>query len=334
MNPVETLLEQKGWVLADGATATNLFNLGLESGHPPELWNETHPEKITNLYESSIDAGSEIILTNSFGGNRPRLKLHKVAEKSFELNQRSADIGREIIDKKNLPILLAGSMGPTGEIMAPLGELTHSLAVEFFHEQTEGLKEGGVDVLWIETMSSREEFIAAQEACKLAGLPWCGTMSFDTAGRTMMGISPEELAEIVSDFDNPPIGFGANCGLGASDSIFTILQIAKVESTIPIIAKGNAGIPKFVKGEIQYEGSPQVMGDYARLARDCGAKIIGGCCGTTPEHLKAMRDTLESSEIQPAPNMNEIIKLLGDPVFHPDKSSATRQRIGRRRKKL
>ena len=139
---------------------------------------------------------------------------------------------------------VCGSVGPTGDIFAPMGTLTHELAVEMFHEQAEGLKEGGADVLWVETISAPEEFKAAAEAARLAGMDWCGTMSFDTAGRTMMGVTSAQLAALVEKLPNPPLAFGANCGVGASDLMRTILGFVAAGTERPIIAKGNAGIPK------------------------------------------------------------------------------------------
>ncbi|MGB0905739.1 MAG: betaine--homocysteine S-methyltransferase, partial [Mangrovicoccus sp.] len=187
-NAFAELLASRDWLLADGATGTNLFNMGLESGEAPELWNEAEPDKIRALYRGSVEAGSDLFLTNSFGGTRARLKLHNAGHRARELSRIAAELGREVADVADRPIIVAGSVGPTGEIMEPMGPLTHADAVEMFHEQAEGLKEGGADVLWVETISAPEEFRAAAEAFALADMPWCGTMSFDTAGRTMMGV--------------------------------------------------------------------------------------------------------------------------------------------------
>ena len=174
---LSTLLSTRDWLLADGATGTNLFNMGLMSGDAPEMWNLEHPDRIRALYEGSVNAGSDIFLTNTFGGNASRLKLHGAEGQVRELNRVSAELGREVADRQSRPVIVAGSVGPTGEIMAPMGTLTHERAVEMFHEQAEGLKEGGADVLWVETISAAEEFIAAAEAFGLAGMPWCGTMA-------------------------------------------------------------------------------------------------------------------------------------------------------------
>jgi 5-methyltetrahydrofolate--homocysteine methyltransferase len=310
-NALSRLLETRDWLMADGATGTNLFNMGLSSGDAPEMWNVEHPEKIKALYAGAVDAGSDLFLTNSFGGNASRLKLHGAEGRVRELNRIAAELGREVADAAGRPVIVAGSVGPTGEIMAPMGSLTHELAVEMFHEQAEGLKEGGADVLWVETISAVEEYKAAAEAAKLAGMAWCGTMSFDTAGRTMMGITSADLAKVIDKLDHPPLAFGANCGVGAADLLRTVLGFAATGSQTPIIAKGNAGIPKYHDGHIHYDGTPSLMGDYAVLARDCGATIIGGCCGTTPEHLRAMKDALETRPRGDRPTLDEIAAKLG-----------------------
>jgi 5-methyltetrahydrofolate--homocysteine methyltransferase len=335
-NALSRLLETRDWLLADGATGTNLFNMGLSSGDAPELWNADEPQNIKKLYSLAVGAGSDLFLTNSFGGNASRLKLHNAEKRVRELNRLAAEIGRDVADAAGRPVIVAGSIGPTGEIFAPMGTMTHEIAVEMFHEQAEGLKEGGADVLWVETISAPEEFKAAAEGARLAGMAWCGTMSFDTAGRTMMGVTSAQLAALVEKLPNPPIAFGANCGVGASDLMRTILGFVASGTERPIIAKGNAGIPKYVDGHIHYDGTPELMGDYACLARDAGATIIGGCCGTMPEHLKAMRAALESRPRGPRPTLEDISAKLGgfssaSDGTGDDDAAPTRERRGRRR---
>ena len=248
------------WLLTDGATGTNLFDMGLMSGDAPELWNEKYPEKIAKLYKDTVDAGSDIFLTNSFGSNALRLKLHNFGNRAFELSKISAEIARDVADCCDRSVFVAGSVGPTGEIMQPIGDLSHQLAVEVFHEQAQGLKEGGADLLWLETISSPEEFKAAAEAFSKIELPWVGTMSFDTAGRTMMGTSPAAMVEFISALPNKPVAFGANCGTGAPDLIRTIQDFAKLSPKSILIAKGNAGIPKYVNGHIHYDGYSRING--------------------------------------------------------------------------
>ena len=310
-NALSTLLETRDWLLADGATGTNLFNMGLSAGDAPELWNVEETDKIRALYKGAVDAGSDIFLTNTFGGNASRLKLHDAQNRVHELNKAGAALGREVADAAGRPVIVAGSVGPTGDIMAPMGSLTHETAGEMFHEQAEGLKAGGADVLWLETISAPEEYAAAAEAFALADMPWCGTMSFDTAGRTMMGVTSANMVKMVGKLANPPLSFGANCGVGASDLLRTVLGFASQGSDLPLIAKGNAGIPKYHDGHIHYDGTPELMADYACLARDCGATIIGGCCGTTPEHLVKMRAALETHPKGERPGLDQITAVLG-----------------------
>jgi 5-methyltetrahydrofolate--homocysteine methyltransferase len=310
------LLSTRDWLMADGATGTNLFNMGLASGEPPELWNIDQQENIRRLYRNSVDAGSDIFLTNTFGGNAARLKLHNIQHRVRELNRVAAELGREIADTAGRRVVVAGSMGPTGEIFEPMGPMTHAQAVEIFHEQAEGLKEGGADVLWVETISAPEEFRAAAEAAQRAGMPWVGTMSFDTAGRTMMGVTSAAFAELVAKIAYQPLAIGANCGVGASDLLRTVLGLGAASANLPkagppVIAKGNAGIPKYHDGHIHYDGTPELMAEYAVLARDAGARIIGGCCGTMPEHLRAMHQALSNRPKGTPPGLSTISEKLG-----------------------
>ncbi|MFD0981382.1 betaine--homocysteine S-methyltransferase [Tropicimonas aquimaris] len=327
------LLASRDWLMADGATGTTLFNMGLQSGDAPELWNADHPDRIRTLYRGAVEAGSDIFLTNTFGGTAARLKLHEAQGRVRELNRLGAELGRDVADAAGRTVVVAGSMGPTGEIMAPMGPLTHDRAVQMFHEQAEGLKEGGADVLWVETISAPEEYRAAAEAAKLAGMPWVGTMSFDTAGRTMMGVTSADMVTLVGRLDHPPLAFGANCGVGASDLMRTVLGFTAMAPEIPVVAKGNAGIPKYVDGHIHYDGTPELMARYAVLARDAGARIIGGCCGTTPEHLKAMRAALENTPPGPRPTLEQIAAELGGFSSASDGTGETVEPRTRRRRR-
>lgn len=334
-NALSKLLETRDWLMADGATGTNLFNMGLSAGDAPELWNDTHPDRIKQLYSFAVDNGSDIFLTNTFGGNASRLKLHDSEHRVRELNRMGAELGREVADASGRTVIVAGSVGPTGDIMEPVGTLSHADAVEIFHEQAEGLKEGGADVLWLETISAPEEYKAAAEAFALANMPWCGTMSFDTAGRTMMGVTSADMVQMVNSLPNPPLGFGANCGTGAADLLRTTLGFSAQGTERPIIAKGNAGIPKYHDGHIHYDGTPELMADYAVMARDCGATIIGGCCGTMADHLSAMRDALENRPRGERPSLEMITDRLGGFSSASDgtgdEPAPTRERRGRRR---
>lgn len=322
-------------LLADGATGSNLFDMGLQTGDSPELWNDIHPDRIARQYQNFIDAGSDIILTNTFGGTRYRLKLHNAADRVAELNIKAAQIAREQVGKAGRRIIIGGSMGPTGEIMQPLGPLSHEDAVDAFEEQAIALKEGGVDVFWIETMSSREEVQAAVEGAARVGLPIVATFSVDTNGRTMMGLAPGEFARTAAALPQPPAAIGANCGTGASELVATVLGISQGDPDAIVVAKANAGIPEFVDGEIHYSGTPELMADYVRLARNAGARIIGGCCGTTPAHLAAMRASLEAHERGARPAIAEIEERLGpvSPMARGDDAAARPESARRRRRR-
>ncbi len=316
---LKSLIEEKGVLLADGATGTNFFNMGLLSGDAPELWNEDAPEKVKALHQSFVDSGSDIILTNTFGGNRHRLKLHNAQDRSRELNEKAARLAREVADSSSKTILVAGSVGPTGELFVPLGELTHDAAVASFTEQMEGLKQGGADVLWIETMSAREEIAAAAEAANAVGLEYIFTASFDTAGRTMMGIAPSELGVLANQLPTPPTAIGANCGVGATDLLFSVLDMTEAGptaegGTIAVIAKANCGVPRVSGDQVLYTGTPELMAKYAQLAIDSGARIIGGCCGTSSEHLVAMRQAIDAHIKGQRPTLEEVVAATGELV--------------------
>ncbi len=334
-NLLSRLLAERDWLLADGATGTNLFNMGLQSGDAPEFWNETETDKIRRLYSGAVEAGSDLFLTNSFGANASRLKLHDAGHRAYALSKMAAELGRDVADAAGRDVVVAGSVGPTGEIMGPAGTLDHRTAVEMFEETAAGLMDGGADVLWVETISAPEEFRAAAEAFGRIDAPWCGTMSFDTAGRTMMGMTSADMVSMVDSLPNAPLAFGANCGVGASDLLRTVLGFAAQGTERPVIAKGNAGIPKYHDGHIHYDGTPDLMAEYAVLARDCGARIIGGCCGTMPVHLAAMRAALETRAPGARPTLDVIAEALGGFSSASDgtgEETAKRERRGRRRR--
>ena len=312
-NRFTRLLATRPWLLADGATGSNLFDVGLMSGDAPELWNCEHPERIADLHRGFVDAGADIILTNSFGGTRYRLKLHKAEDRVAEINLAAARIARLVADASGRDVAVAGSMGPTGEIMEPIGALSFEQAKEAFAEQALSLAEGGADVLWIETMSSVEEVQAAVAGAATAGLPIVCTLSFDTNGRTMMGISPSDFAALEKTLTPRLAACGTNCGVGASEVVACIHNLAAAAGPdVVLVAKGNCGIPQYVDGSIVYNGTPELMAVYARMALDAGARIIGGCCGTSAKHLRAMRDALDSHTGAPSPELEAIVSALGD----------------------
>ncbi len=307
------MLAQRPWILADGATGTNLFALGLEHGDAPERWNLDRQDRVKAHYRSFIDAGSDLVLTNTFGGSANRLKLHQLDDRVHEINAAAARLLREEIEASGRDVICGGDVGPTGDLFQPVGPLSFEDGAAAFEAQMQGLRDGGAELVWIETMSSEEEYSAALEAAARVGLPAVGTMSFDTNGRTMMGVTPSRLAAIAHDHPHGPVAWGGNCGTGAPDLLIGLISAdGEIGEDDILVAKANCGIPEYVDGAIRYTGTTELMADYACLARDLGVKIIGGCCGTTPGHIAAMREALETRPQGPRPGPEEIIAKLGD----------------------
>jgi methionine synthase I (cobalamin-dependent) len=309
----QSLLRQKT-LLADGATGTNLFDAGLAAGYPPELWNlePDNQPKVFNLNRAFVEAGADIILTNTFGGTRPRLKLHKAEDRAAESNEAGARLARRAADAVGRPVIVAGSMGPTGELFEPLGQMTLEQGVAIFLEQAAALKAGGVDILWIETMFSTDELTAAMQAAAKVDLPVICTLSFDMKGRTMMGISPASFATLMHEATPRPAAFGANCGTGPAELVAAILNMRSAAAAEDVlVAKSNCGIPQVTDSGIRYSGTVDLMADYVRVALDAGARIVGGCCGTTPAHLAAMRSAMDSHVLRSPPTLEMVIERLG-----------------------
>ena len=278
-----------GAILADGAMGTMLFEAGLSSGDSPERWNLERPTIVREVHRAYRAAGSRILLTNTFGGNRFRLALHGLDKRVAELNVAGARLAAEAAGDG---AVVAGDIGPSGGILAPLGELSPEAAVEGFAEQAAALRAGGVDVMWIETMSALEEVEAALRGVRRTApdMTVIVTMSFDTHGHTMMGVSPEHAATALTGLGAAAVG--GNCGLGPAE----LLQaITRMRATVPgavLVAKPNAGLPELEDGRAVYRGSPAEMAEYACLMTAGGARIVGGCCGSAPEHLRAMAEAL------------------------------------------
>lgn len=290
----EALVGGGGPVLADGAMGTMLFAAGLQFGDPPEMWNVALPQGsiVRQIHRAYLDAGSRIILTNTFGGNRLRLSLHGNEPRVTELNQMAAILLRAEVDAAGGTALVAGDIGPTGSIMFPIGPLEFEAAVDVFAEQAHALVAGGVDLIWIETMSDLEEIHAAIEGVRRVApeTPIIATMTFDTRGHTMMGVSPERAARALVEWGADAIG--GNCGNGP-DEIVPV--IAKMRAAVPdalLVSKSNAGMPELVDMQAVYKAEPPVMAEYALDVRHAGASIIGACCGSTPAHLRAMAEAL------------------------------------------
>ena len=284
------LLDEGGPILADGAMGTMLFASGLQFGDPPEVWNVSQPEVVRRIQRGYLEAGSRIVMTNTFGGNRLRLRLHGLHERVGELNRTAAILLRKEVDAAGGRALVAGDIGPTGEIMAPLGTLSDEEATEVFAEQAAALIAGGVDVIWIETMSHLSEIRAAIQGVRQvsADIPIIATMTFDTRGHTMMGVSPEQAVTSLASWGVDAIG--GNCGNGPDELLPVIERMRAAAPDLTLVAKSNAGMPELVDMRAVYRCDPETMAAAALEMRDAGASIIGGCCGNTPEHVRAIAD--------------------------------------------
>ena len=289
---IHAVIASEGPILADGGMGTTLFSRGLEQGMVPELWNVEHPEEIRGIHGDYIRAGAQIILTNSFGGNRIRLSLHGVKDRVVELNRIAARLARAEADTVEHPVVVGGSIGPTGSLLAPLGALTFDQAQAAFKEQAGALVEGGVDVLWIETMLDLEEVRAAVEGCRVvaADVPIVATMTFDSHGHTAMGVSPQDAVKALAEFNL--VAIGANCGNGPEEIEAVIEKMYATNPEVVLIAKSNAGAPRLEDGQPKYDATPESMADHALKVQRLGARIIGGCCGSTPDHIRAMSSAL------------------------------------------
>lgn len=293
LGKLDEVISARGWALADGAMGTQLFAAGLESGDSPERWNLDRPETIGDVHRRYIEAGSDLVLTNSFGGNRFRLTLHGLEGRVGQLNRAAAANARAAADEAGRTVLVAGSMGPTGELLEPLGAVSAQACEEAFAEQALGLASGGADLLWIETMSDLGEAEAAVRGARAAcDLPVAVTMSFDTAGRTMMGVTGSDMARRLGEL--APAALGANCGANLADTEAAAAAIAAEAGGIPVVCKANAGVPEWRAGGLVYDGTPEVMAAGAVRARRAGAAVIGACCGSTPEHIAAMAAALQN----------------------------------------
>jgi 5-methyltetrahydrofolate--homocysteine methyltransferase len=280
---------EKGILISDGAMGTMLQGKGLTDGGAPELWNVENPGAIEEVLESYAAAGANLITTNTFGGTRGRLQMHGLEDRLFELNKAGAEIARKVADR-HPGCFVMGDIGPSGELMEPMGAMTLDEAEALFADQIKGLVAGGIDAILIETMSDLQEVEAAVKAAKkVAGeLPIIVTFSFDTNLRTMMGVKPAVAVKSLAAEGVRIIG--ANCGRGVDEmrTIAKELTEARPEGVF-IITQSNAGLPKLVGDEFIYDGTPEEMAKYAEDMKQLGVNVIGSCCGSTPAHTAAMK---------------------------------------------
>ena len=284
-------IASKATLVSDGATGTYLQANGLEPGGCPELMNDTHPEVIREMARGYFEAGSNLVETNSFGGNRYMLNKYGHGDRVEELNRKGAELARSVAPEG---CFVVGSIGPTGEFLEPTGVATEEEMYSVFCEQVRGLAAGGVDGICIETMSEGGEISLAIKAAKeTSGLPVLATLTFDKGPRgyfTMMGVTPADgavqLAEAGADV------VGTNCGL-AIEHLLEIVTAMRGATDRPILTHVNAGIPQIVGKDIVYPDTPEHMADRMPQMIEAGANIVGGCCGTSPDHVRAFVKSLQ-----------------------------------------
>jgi 5-methyltetrahydrofolate--homocysteine methyltransferase len=289
--PILERLASGGVLIADGATGTMLQAAGLPIGTPGEAWILEQPQEIKKLHRAYIDAGSQIILTSTFGGTRARLKAAGLDLQVGKLNERAAQLAREVAGDD---VYVAGDLGPTGEMMRPIGPLTYEAAFEMFAEQAEALSAGGVDFIYVETMSDLNEAKAAVAGAQQASdLPVFCTFSFDTHGRTNMGVSPTQAAQMLVDMGGA--GLGANCGHAPEELLEILPQMRAVAPDAFLIAKPNAGVPRMTRErQVVYDAAPERMADLASQYVELGASIVGACCGSSPTHIAAITQAIQA----------------------------------------
>jgi 5-methyltetrahydrofolate--homocysteine methyltransferase len=314
MTPFDRLFSSKGFLLADGAVGTMLMSDGLDPGDAPESWNVAHPERVRAVHRGYVQAGCDIILTNSFGGSRFRLERRGLQGRVAELNRAAATLARAEADAAPRPVAVGGSIGPSGEFFEPWGVLSFAEARDGFAEQVAALVDGGVGVLWLETMSDLQELQAAALGVRdVTDLPIVTTLTFDTNGRTMMGVTP--LQALAAMHELGAFALGANCGNGPDEIEGVIRAMHAADPAAILVAKSNAGLPEYVGGVLTYAGTPEMMAGHAVRVRGLGARIIGACCGSTPEHLSAMAAVLASERTEPVAAEEEPAR---DETSHSD----------------
>jgi len=281
---------QKDFIIGDGGYGATILSHGLAEGECEESWNLSHPEKIEQFHREFIEAGSEVIQTNTLKANRIFLSRLGMGDKVAEINQAGATIARQARSDK--PVVVVASIGPIGELLEPYGPLTAQQAAEVFAEQAQALAEGGVEGFFIETFTSLEEAEIAVGAAKQTGLPVACSFAFQPSGATVMGAKPGQIVERIAAAGAEIIG--ANCGVGPAQLFPIMEQFKKVYAGLTI-AQPNAGMPQLIEGKTVFPAIPAEMADYALRFRDLGVNIIGGCCGTKPEHIRAMTKALRGN---------------------------------------
>jgi len=281
-------LERGDVLIADGATGTTCQRMGLPIGVAPEEWVFTDPERIVALHRGFAQAGSDLVLTCTFGGTSIRLADGPFADRAPELNHRAAELAREGVGQE---VLVAGSLGPTGQLCEPLGTLTHDEAAAAYAEQAEALVEGGVDLLVLETMFCQYEAGAAIDGVRRAtDLPFVLAFSFDRGTRTMMGTTTAEVVDLA--VAQGAAAVGANCGTSLENMSSIVAELAAAAPGLPLWVKPNAGLPRMTGDSAVYDVTPEDLAEAARGYVAAGARVVGGCCGSTSEHVRAIAEAI------------------------------------------
>jgi 5-methyltetrahydrofolate--homocysteine methyltransferase len=290
-NPFLALLARGTPIVADGPMGTRLAELGLPAGDAPERWvlEPAGQAAVRSVHRAYREAGARILLTNTFGANPSRLALHGLAGRLDEINRTGAQLARLVAGSE---AVVAGSMGPTGEFLAPLGTLLFAEAAEGFARQAAALAAGRVDVLWVETMAYLEEARAAIEGARQGapGLPVVVTLAFGPGGATMMGVRPAEAIAVLADLGVSAAG--ANCGTGSAEAERALARMHAALPALPLIGKPNAGVPHLEHGVTVYPEKPADLAAAARRMWAAGAAVVGVCCGGSPEHVRAIAAAL------------------------------------------
>lgn len=293
-------LEDRVFVF-DGAMGTMLQSMGLKSGECPEVWNMTREQEVAFVHEAYLKAGSDLILTNTFGGSSIKLREYNLEKQAYDINFKAAELAKKAA--ASYSGLAVGTIGPLGQHIRPFGEISFDKALKSFCEQTKALTAGGVDVINIETMSDISEMRAALIAAKeAADLPVIAQMTFGDGLRTVFGTDPTTAVTVMESLGADMVG--ANCSGGPQELLPVIEEMAKV-ATVPIVVKPNAGLPVLRQGQTVFPASPQTMADYAELFVEQGVNIIGGCCGTKPEHIEAVRERVSGKQPKKQKNMHK-----------------------------
>jgi len=291
---VKELLNKRP-LLLDGAMGTMLQKYGLKSGECSEGWNISHPQVVQKIHQEYIKAGADVILTNTFGANRIKLNSFGRENSILKINEIAIDIAKDAINKeRNLEkrIFIAGSVGPTGKILEPYGDLKVSEVYKNYKEQVVILEKAGVDLIILETFYDLEEIKTALKAAKKnSDLMVIASMTFDKNLKTIYGVDPERVVIVLEN--EGADGVGANCGSGP-EVLYKVLKIMKKVSKTYLMVEPNAGMPELVKDKVVYPASPKIMAEYTEKFVKLGLNLIGGCCGTTPLHIKAMSDRIKN----------------------------------------